>query len=490
MRRLFLACAAIALVVLALPLIAVDSPARAQTPPSPTPPPPTTADQEALRQQLGTFLNGLQDVVNTMKANPLMAAMLSATGTDPTASIANAQQQLPQLTSTDLAALQDALAPDPNWQQFPAALKNAVLSGGHASAAPARTLPGANLLTSRTPAAARQTPFVAFMRSFNGQSTGANRAQALAAFDPFHSNGAAALDDTVGDFTDRCEDLGNPPNFGDGGYFTAVQVANTVQSSLNAAQMATPGVFAIPPGIDVPTGVKAVEAIAWGVANAAYNALQQTQAVALDCAISLFLANQQATWPTDSSGNYIATSSQASIDNLIAQAQAAQSEISSVQTTTNTVNSQANTLATAATALNSTLSDVNSRVTEAHGDLQTLQTDVAALKATESTILSKANQAIANLGAFQQLQLQLEIEANLSLNGNNPVGLFETPQSHGGYLEVVGSIVNNTITKEIATGKGVGNAKSYYQQAAAAYQAGQFKSAYSLYVKAYHDATK
>ncbi|HEY7294515.1 MAG TPA: hypothetical protein VH916_05700, partial [Dehalococcoidia bacterium] len=289
MRRLFLACAALALVVLALPLIAADSPARAQTPPSsPTPPPATTPDQEALRQQLASFLNGLQDVVNTMKANPLMASMLSTTGTDPTPAITNAQQQVPQLTSTDLAALQNALAQEPNWQQFPAALKSAVLSGGHASAAPSLSLPGSGPIAGRSATHARPAAqggaFLAFMRSFNGQTSQQDRARVLAEFDPFHSGGTTTLDGTVGDFTDTCEDLGSAPNFGDGGYFTAMQVANQVQSGLNAAQMATPGVFAIPPGVDVPTGVKAVEAVAWGVANAAYNALQQTQAVALDCA--------------------------------------------------------------------------------------------------------------------------------------------------------------------------------------------------------------
>ncbi len=498
MRRLFLACIAIALVLLALPLIAVDSPARAQTPPSPTPPPPTTPDQEALRQQLGTFFNGLQDVVNTMKANPQMAAMLSATGTDPTASIANAQQQLPQLTSTDLGALQNALAPDPNWQQFPAALKSAVLTGGHASAAPTRSLPGTTLLANHTAPATRpaapRAPSVAFMQSFNGQPSAASRQAALASFDPFRSNSTATLDTTVGDFIDNCESIGNAPNFGNGNDFTAMQVANTVQSSLNAVQMATPGVFALPPAEDVPTVVKTVEAIAWGVANAAYNALQQTEAIALDCAVSYFLANQENTWPTDGTNadppNFVATSSQASIDALYQHAQNSSTTITQANTTANTVKTQSATLATAATALNSTLTDVDSRVTEAQSDLQSLQTDVGALKATETLILSKANQAISNLTVLQQLQLQMEIEANLSLHGNNPVGLFETPQSHGGYIEVVGSVVNSTITRETATGKGVGNAASYYQQATAAYQAGQFKSAYSLYSKAYQDATK
>jgi hypothetical protein len=516
MRRLFLACAALALIVLPLPLIAADSPARAQTPPpSPTPAPPTTPDQEALRQQLGSFLNGLQDVVNTMKANPATAQALAVTGTDPSGQIAAAQQQVPQLNSTDLAALQTAISQNPNWQQIPGQLKAAVSSGGHATALPAIGFPGARPLTVRTAApvsrpTVQQSQFLAFVRSYNGMPAAGQQA-ALDAFNPFKPSAApAALDDTQGTFVDSCESStgGSAPNFKASELFEDAYIANQAQSAIQAIMLATPGVFAAFVGVDVPTGVKIAEAAAWGVANVAYLVLSQLDAIALDCAQNYFQNIQIATFPTDPNNpnTTVQTSSEQSVLDLIAKATSSQQQITAVQTTTDTIENcqiQGKTsgapqagpncapgLLSQADTLNSTLTTDNNQVDEIQDDTQTTQTYVNALNNTENGILTKAKQAITNLNAFQTLQIQMEIEANLSLHGNNPIGLFETPKAQGGYLEMVHDIVKTEIQNEIATGKNVYNAQSYLAQGEAAYATGQYKTAYGDYAKAYQDATK
>ncbi|HLZ70516.1 MAG TPA: hypothetical protein VKV26_11505 [Dehalococcoidia bacterium] len=516
MRRLFLVCAALALVFMALPLIAADSPARAQTQPTATPPPPTTPDQEALRQQLGGFLSGLQDVINTMKANPATAQALVATGSDPSGQLTAAQQQVPQLTSTDLAALQTAVSQNPNWQQIPGELKAAVSVGGHAGALPALGVPGLRTLATRAPAPAsgpsvQRSRFLAFVRSYNGAPAPANRGSALDAFNPFHPNAApTTLDDTQGTFVDSCESStgGTAPNFKASELFNDAFIANQVQSAIQAIMLATPGVFAAFIGVDVPTGVKIAEAAAWGVANVAFLVLSQLDAIALDCAQNYFQGIQTATFPTDpnNSSSVVAGSSEQSVLDLINKATGTQQQITNVQKTTDTIENcqiQGKTsgapqagpncapgLLAQADTLNSTLTTDNSQVDEIQDDTQVTQTYVNALDNTENTILTKAKQAITNLNAFQTLQVQMEIEANLSLHGNNPIGLFETPKAQGGYLEIVHDIVKTEIQNEIATGKGVFNAQSYLAQGEAAFAAGQFKTAYSDYAKAYQDATK
>lgn len=517
MRRLFLACMAIALVVLALPLIAADSPARAQTPPpTATQPPPTTPDQEALRQQLGSFLSGLQDVVNTMKANPATAQALAATGTDPTSQLTAAQQQVPQLDSTDLAALQTAVSQNPNWQQIPGQLQAAVGAGVQVRSLPALGLPVARPVVSRTlvpasRASAQRSQFLAFVRSYNGAPAAAGQQAALDAFNPFKpSTAPAALDDTQGTFVDSCESStgGSPPNFKASELFQDAFIANQAQSAIQAIMLATPGVFAAFIGVDVPTGVKIAEAAAWGVANVAFLVLSQLDGIALDCAQTYFLNIQSATFPTDPNNpnTVVAGSSEQSVLALINQATGTKKQITDVQNTTDSIEncqiqgktsgaaqtgpSCAPGLLSQADTLNSTLTTDNSQVDEIQDDTQVTQTNVNSLNNTENQILTKAKTAIANLTTFQTLQVQMEIEANLSLPGNNPIGLFETPGKEGGYLEVVHDIVATEIQHEMDSGKSVFDAQAYLSQGKAAYDAGKFKTAYSDYAKAYQNAIR
>ncbi len=140
-------------------------------------------------------------------------------------------------------------------------------------------------------------------------------------------------------------------------------------------------------------------------------------------------------------------------------------------------------MGTAVTALNNILNDITDRVDDVQTGLQTLQTRVDVLQNTEVTILKKADTLIANLGTFQDLQLRMEIEQNL--NEEHAVGLFQLPAAYGGYLEVVRSIVTETLAKETAVGTPSPKALIYLTQANAAFTAGTYKTAYGLYRKAY-----
>jgi hypothetical protein len=398
---------------------------------------------EQFRGNVQTMLNGLRGVVIQMRANPAIAKSLSSTGTNLLPLVTAAKQQVAGYNWAELGQLQASLDHDPNWQQAPRVLSAAVASF-HASAAssPGNAAKGAPA----TPGG----PLVAISGS--------------------------------GTFTDDCLSAGDPYS-----EVIAVLAANEVQSALNAAALAAPGVIGVFPGITAPTGIRLGLMVAWGIANGVYLALAQTLAVSVDCAQTAFSNTQESTLSVDPSGssvdNVTPTSTQFSIDRLIAKAGDTQTKINAVQTTVNTVATQTDTVSTAVTALNNILNDITTRVDDVQTGLQTLQTRVDVLNNTEVTILKKADTLIANLGTFQDLQLRMDIEENL--NEEHPVGLFELPAAFGGYLEVVRSIVTETLAKEAAVGNPSPKALIYLTQANAAFTLGTYKTAYDLYGKAY-----
>ena len=62
------------------------------------------------------------------------------------------------------------------------------------------------------------------------------------------------------------------------------------------------------------------------------------------------------------------------------------------------------------------------------------------------------------------------------------------PEANGGHLNLVRSIVADTIAKMLATGQGVGNAQSFLAAGDAALAAQAYKLAYANYGKAYRAA--
>jgi TolA-binding protein len=221
--------------------------------------------------------------------------------------------------------------------------------------------------------------------------------------------------------------------------------------------------------------------VAWGIANGIYMALAQTLEVAVDCAETAFGNLQESTLSHDPAGTVAPTSTQFSIDRLNQKAGESQTTVNTVQTTVQTVKTQTDTVETAVTALNEILDDITGRVEEVQTDLQTLQTRVEILRNTEVTILKKADTLIANLGTLEQLQLRMAIEQNLDKKSERPIGLFQLPAAFGGYLELVKSIVTETLAKKAPNSQ----ATAFLDAANAAFAAGEYKTAYVNYRKAY-----
>jgi hypothetical protein len=103
-----------------------------------------------------------------------------------------------------------------------------------------------------------------------------------------------------------------------------------------------------------------------------------------------------------------------------------------------------------------------------------------------ATILTNAN---ANKNELRDLILRTQIEADLSMADSAAVvALYELPNAHGGYLDLVMAIVTETIADVQTAGGKVRNAQSALTEANTAKAAGDFKSAYRLYRKAYKAA--
>ena len=105
-----------------------------------------------------------------------------------------------------------------------------------------------------------------------------------------------------------------------------------------------------------------------------------------------------------------------------------------------------------------------------------------------TTILNNAN---ANKNELKDLVLRTQIEADLAeADSATPVAWYLTPTANGGHLDLVKSIVTETLAKIQAAGGSIGDAQSFLTQANAAKTAGDFKGAYALYRKAYKSAAK
>ncbi len=94
------------------------------------------------------------------------------------------------------------------------------------------------------------------------------------------------------------------------------------------------------------------------------------------------------------------------------------------------------------------------------------------------------NNTNAGKNELRDLILRTQIEANLADEGGDHfVGLYITPSANGGYLELVRSIVVDTIAK--LAGKHTADANKWLAQGDAQKAAGNFKEAYEAYRKAY-----
>lgn len=103
--------------------------------------------------------------------------------------------------------------------------------------------------------------------------------------------------------------------------------------------------------------------------------------------------------------------------------------------------------------------------------------------ANTTTLINSGN---SNTMALSDLILRSQIEADLATESNSvKVAWYMTPTANGGKLDLVKQIVTLTLANITAAGGGIGNAQMFLDRANADKAAGNFKSAYDNYRKAY-----
>ena len=135
--------------------------------------------------------------------------------------------------------------------------------------------------------------------------------------------------------------------------------------------------------------------------------------------------------------------------------------------------------------------DISSRIANTDTDLSqkltAVDTDLNGhLNLVDNDVTTRASQIDSEISAFQALDLRLQIER--ALTTGQVIGLFEIPQSQGGFLELVRSIVVDSINKMLAAGLSVGTASKNLTNGDTARASGDFKTAFKSYATAYQAA--
>ncbi len=153
----------------------------------------------------------------------------------------------------------------------------------------------------------------------------------------------------------------------------------------------------------------------------------------------------------------------------------------------NNNNANSTALATAITnATNSIVSNDNAnRTTIVNNDNSNTTNIVNNDNANRTTIVNNDN---ANTNALRDLLLRTQIEADLAENTASTVALYMLPTGKGGYLDLVQTIVTESLNNIVAAGGKIGNARTFLNLANADKSAGRFKSAYLNYRRAYRTA--
>jgi len=183
------------------------------------------------------------------------------------------------------------------------------------------------------------------------------------------------------------------------------------------------------------------------------------------------------------------TNKTAIISNAATNTTTITSAVSNAQTSiNNTSNANAAALNTAITSsTNSIVANDNANKTaiinNANANTTTLNT---AIVNAQAGIVNNAN---ANATALQDALLRSQIEADLATESNGvKVAWYMTPTANGGKLDLVQQIVTLTLANIQAAGGSIGNAQSFLTKANQDKAAGNFKSAYDNYRRAYKAA--
>jgi hypothetical protein len=396
----------------------------------PTAAPPTQAELEQFRGELVRMLRDMDQQRSRLRQNPLVRRLI---GSDENTSVTlpQAQQQLQQLTSEQLAQLYQGFATGfPNWRTAPQTLRNLAdrFERGHARQAGPDT-------TTDT--------------SHDADVTVVAGSAVVQAITP-----------------DNCQDAFNAaPSWTD---WTVTE----------ALAIAAQGAYEV-----IPPPLNAIAMAAWIPLEEGAHAAEALNLIFERCSGNQDIQNIQSTLTqVQSTQNTIIGNIDARTNTILDNLTSAQTAIINNDNSNKTAiinNANANT-----TTLNTAISD--SKTTIINNDNSNTATLSTAISNAQTQIINNSN---ANKNELRDLILRTQIEADLAeADSATPVGLYLTPTAKGGYLDLVQTIVTQTLANIQAAGGSIGDAQSFLTQANAQKTAGQFKAAYKLYRKAYKTA--
>jgi hypothetical protein len=418
--------------------------------------PSTQAPQsnpEAFRQELNNYLTDWEDALRPFTENPAIQQKFVEGGLQPLEQLAKAKQSLTELSPEQMTEIEATYAKFPGWRQTPGTAKAMSQKFGAADADPqdigvqfitpdtCSTNPDAEV-PSNTDIAATTAAYIALdalMEAFPTDAiTVLARLPAIAA----RAAGQAAVlaVETLKAINDDCTSLG----------------ASDVQDIVSTAQS------------DIITNANSNITTLLGNLTTVQNAI---------------INNDNSN--TSSIVNNDNTNRTTIVNNDNTNTSTITTAIGGATTTITTA------IGGATTNINNNSNANTSAITTAVSSAQTAIVNNSNANATTIVNNSNANTTtiVNNANANKNELLRTQIEQDLAQADNaTAVAAFMTTSARGGYIQLVQAIVIDTLNDVQALGGSIVNAQSFLTQANAALTAGQYRTAYSLFRKAYKSA--
>lgn len=141
-------------------------------------------------------------------------------------------------------------------------------------------------------------------------------------------------------------------------------------------------------------------------------------------------------------------------------------------------------------ATEASLNALRSSLTDLSGDVAAVEAKLDFLEVKVDDLTEGMGEQQEFLEAFRDLVLRLNIEENLLDNPSDVVLAFQLPMAFGGYLELVGMIVDDTIAMNEDAGEKTYNALRELNRAINTMDAGDYARAYELFRRAYSEAVR
>jgi hypothetical protein len=403
---------------------------------------PDKAEADQFKADFKKQLEDLDDVADIALESDFGKSLIESAGLDPKGTLKKALDSVDGLSDEDATRLKNAFdKSNPSWKESGQKLKNMFSDGvrNRLKGLPAK--PGRqknNNASLRVSGTDSQNAALIFNRG--GKFNFNKYSQRLSAF----AKSSAVLMVMPGVDPATCD-----PGPGTPLGITDLYIAKGVALGLQAVMEALPT-----DGITIVA--REIPLAAYFVAEAAALVLEGLNAVEAECEDAKFQDN------TITKLNGLKTTVETSTTNII-----------------NNDNTNKNTIL-------AKLDENTTIITTKVGDTGTLIINND--NANKTQIINNDN---ANKNELRDLILRSQIEADLSQpDGSSPIALYELPTAQGGYLDLVKTIVTETIARIQAAGGTIGTAMAFLNTANAYKTAGNFKAAYDNYRKAYRAAAR